>query len=75
MSKEVLFDIKNGVGLITLNRQERLNALTHNMVKLISKNLINWEKDDKIKCVIIEGSGGKAFCAGGDVVLLRNTVL
>ncbi len=75
MTDEVLFKIENGVGVITLNRPERLNALTHDMIKLISSNLIDWEQDNSIKSVIIEGSGEKAFCAGGDVVSLRNQVL
>ena len=38
MTDEVLFKIENGVGVITLNRPERLNALTHDMIKLISSN-------------------------------------
>ena len=36
---------------------------------------VKCENDDDIKCVIIEGSGEKAFCAGGDVVSLRKQVL
>ena len=75
MTDEVLFQVKNGVGVITLNRPERLNALTYNMIKSISNHLIDWEQDNEIKSVIIEGAGEKAFCAGGDVVSLRNQVL
>ena len=75
MTDEVLFQVKNGVGVITLNRPERLNALTYNMIKSISNHLIDWEQDNDIKSVIIEGAGEKAFCAGGDVVSLRNQVL
>ena len=75
MTDEVLFQVENGVGVITLNRPERLNALTYNMIKSISNHLIDWEQDNDIKSVIIEGAGEKAFCAGGDVVSLRNQVL
>ena len=75
MTDEVLFQVDNGVGVITLNRPERLNALTYNMIKSISNHLIDWEQDHDIKSVIIEGAGEKAFCAGGDVVSLRNQVL
>ncbi len=75
MEEEVIFKVQNGVGVITLNRPDRLNALTFNMVKSISKHLISWEKDDNIKTVIIEGAGEKAFCAGGDVVNLRRQVI
>ena len=49
MEEEVIFKVQNGVGVITLNRPDRLNALTFNMVKSISKHLISWEKDDNIK--------------------------
>ena len=48
MQEEVLYNVKNGVGIITLNRPDRLNALTFIMVQSISQNLVNWEKDDKI---------------------------
>ncbi len=75
MNEEVFFKVENSVGIITLNRPDRLNALTYNMVKSISINLDEWEKNDHIKAVIIEGSGEKAFCAGGDVVNLRKNVL
>ncbi len=75
MTDEVLFKVENGVGIITLNRPERLNALTYGMIKSISSHVIDWEQDNNIKSVIIEGAGEKAFCAGGDVVSLRNQVL
>ena len=42
MNEEVLFKVENGVGIITLNRPERLNALTYNMVKSILNHLENW---------------------------------
>ncbi len=75
MNDEVLFNIINGVGIITLNRPERLNALSYNMIKLIRTHLNKWEEDHTIKIIIIEGAGEKAFCAGGDVVHLRKQVL
>ena len=72
---EVIFVEENGVGIITLNRPERLNAITHPMVKKINHHLNVWEKNDGIKCIIIEGAGDRSFCAGGDVVKLRKEVL
>ena len=64
-SNEVLFQVKNNVGLITLNRPKALNALNLNMGKAIYAQLKEWEKS--LNLVLIEGSGGKAFCAGGDI--------
>ena len=67
---EVLFEKKGVVGLITLNRPKALNALTHNMVKLMDAQLRNWSEDDSIDVVVIVGAGEKAFCAGGDIRVL-----
>jgi len=75
MQDEVIFTEDNGVGVITLNRPERLNALTYSMVQQINKNLNSWEINDHINCIIIEGAGDRSFCAGGDVVKLRKEVL
>ena len=58
MQDEVIFTEDNGVGVITLNRPDRLNALTYSMVQKINKNLNSWEINDNINCIIIEGAGG-----------------
>lgn len=75
MQNEVIFSEDNGVGIITLNRPDRLNALTYSMVDLINQNLSLWETNNDINCVVIEGAGDRSFCAGGDVVKLRKEVL
>lgn len=67
MNKEILFSQDSGVGVITLNRPDVLNALSTDMCLKLDKMLKDWEADDEIKVVIIEGAGEKAFCAGGDV--------
>lgn len=64
---EVLFETKDGKGLITLNRPKALNSLSLNMVRLISPQLTKWDKDANIKMIIIKSNNEKAFCAGGDV--------
>ena len=46
MQDEVIFTEDNGVGVITLNRPDRLNALTYSMVQKINKNLDYWEVND-----------------------------
>ena len=53
MQNEVMFVEDNNVGIITLNRPERLNALTYSMVEQISQTLSLWETDENISCVII----------------------
>ncbi|XP_076165045.1 3-hydroxyisobutyryl-CoA hydrolase isoform X2 [Ptiloglossa arizonensis] len=71
--KDMQVDIENDVlikdignkGIITLNRPKALNALNLSMVDKIYPVLKKWEFSKKL--VIIEGTGEKAFCAGGDV--------
>jgi enoyl-CoA hydratase len=64
---EILFEIKNGLGFITLNRPHALNALTLDMVKAMQQKLSSWRDDDTIKAVVVNSNSEKAFCAGGDV--------
>jgi enoyl-CoA hydratase/carnithine racemase len=67
---EILFDVKDGLGLITLNRPKALNALTHGMILELERVIPGWEKDPAIKAVVLRGAGDRAFCAGGDVTNL-----
>lgn len=64
---EILFERRGAVGLITLNRPKALNALTHAMCLRMATQLAAWAIDDGITCVIIRGTGDRAFCAGGDI--------
>lgn len=64
---EVLFERRGAVGLITLNRPKALNALTHGMCLEMKSQLDRWAEDAEIQCVVIRGTGGRAFCAGGDI--------
>ena len=65
--KELVAQKENGVVTVTLNRPEALNALTLEMVRLLSFALTRWEADKKVKAVVFKGAGDRAFCAGGDV--------
>lgn len=67
---EVICRKRGAAGHILLNRPQALNALTLGMVRDIAAALDAWERDPEIKCVVVEGAGGKAFCAGGDIRLL-----
>ena len=72
---EVLFEKRGGVGLITLNRPKALNALNQPMVLDIHPKMIEWADDDDVQAVVIQAAGEKAFCAGGDILWLRNNGL
>jgi len=55
------------LGLITLNRQNTLNALNHEMFLSLDHHLAKWSTDPAIKAVVIRAAPGRAFCAGGDL--------
>lgn len=62
----ILFEIKNSIAFITLNRPEKFNAFTREMALLLQEKLDECEKNISVRCVYITGSG-KAFCAGQDL--------
>ena len=63
------------LGLITLNSPETLNSLTLSMIDLISPQLDKWAERKDIVCVIIESVGDRAFCAGGDIRALYESMI
>jgi enoyl-CoA hydratase len=58
---------KGNIGLITLTRQQALNALNHSMFLALGKQLTEWDQSNTIKAVVIRAAEGRAFCAGGDI--------
>ncbi len=66
-SNEILFSLEGKSGIVILNRERALNALTVGMVRALDAQLRAWETDNRVKRIIIEGAGEKAFCAGGDI--------
>ncbi|TFK13609.1 disks large-associated protein 3 [Platysternon megacephalum] len=64
---EVLLEKRGCAGVITMNRPKALNALNLSMIRQIYPQLKTWEKDPETFLIIIKGTGGKAFCAGGDI--------
>lgn len=64
---EILFEVKDGLGVMTLNRPKVLNSLSHTIILEMERMMPQWEKDPAIKAVILRGAGDRAFCAGGDV--------
>ena len=63
------------IGRITLNRPRALNALDPAMIAALIAVLAGWRDDPAVHAVVIEGAGGRAFCAGGDVRAMRDAVL
>jgi enoyl-CoA hydratase/carnithine racemase len=64
--KTFLYEASEGVGWITLNRPERLNALTFEVYRELTDAFAALKRDREVRAVVITGAG-RAFCSGGDV--------
>lgn len=69
--ENIILEKKEETGILTINRPSVLNTLNTKTLLEIEEALIKLEKDDKVKVVIITGSGEKAFCAGADLKELK----
>jgi len=75
----VIFDeltTENGfkIGHATLTKPASLNALDLPMINLLTPQLEKWQQDPKIAMVILDESGERAFCAGGDIVSMYKSM-
>ena len=71
---ELLATVRAGVATVTLNRPAALNALTFGMIRGLAEWLERWRTDDAVRTVVLRGAGEKAFCAGGDIRALHDSV-
>ncbi len=67
----LLAEVRDGVAWVTLDRPSALNALSLAMLEGLTQWLDAWERDDRVRLVVLRGAGDKAFCAGGDIRELR----
>jgi len=72
MGKSIIFEEKNKIGIITLNREQVLNAWNKDMRLQICNIFKEIKKEKKLRAVILTGAGKKAFCAGQDLNELKN---
>jgi enoyl-CoA hydratase/carnithine racemase len=66
MTDVIRYEVTDRIATITLNRPERMNAFTWEMVDAWAAALTEAQSDDKVFVVIVTGAG-KAFCSGGDI--------
>jgi len=64
---EILFDRRGAAGIVTLNRPQALNAVTHGMVRALRAKLDAWQDDPSVTRVVVVAAGERAFSAGGDL--------
>lgn len=68
---DVIFEVRDGEGRITLNRPRSINALTIGMLADIGEKLSDWLDDDRVERVRLTGAGERGLCSGADVRALR----
>ena len=65
--QEVIYEVKNFVATITINRPKTLNAFTGDTIKEMERLLAQAGNDPKVGVIVLTGTGERAFCVGGDV--------
>jgi enoyl-CoA hydratase len=68
--QNIIAEVRGRVGLVTLNRPERLNALNDALMDELGDALTGFDRDDAIGSIVITGSE-KAFAAGADIAAMR----
>jgi enoyl-CoA hydratase len=66
---------EGAVGTLLMNRPKTLNALDLAMIRGFQSALDAWTGDAAVRLVVLEGAGGRAFCAGGDVRSIRESAI
>ena len=78
-SSTVLAERRRHLGILTLNRPKALNALSLEMIRALTAQLLSWRHDDEVGAVLLRGANreGKApaFCAGGDIRYFHQAAL
>jgi enoyl-CoA hydratase/carnithine racemase len=72
--EHILVDREDGVGIVTLNRPDKLNAMNRKLSSELREAVKAFDADDAIGCIVITGAGERAFSAGGDIHEQRRTI-
>jgi len=67
MSGDLLESREAGIVTLTLNRPEKLNALTKDLWRRLGEALRRLDGDEEVRCIVLRGAGGKAFSPGNDI--------
>lgn len=70
--KNILFNVEDGIAVITFNRPKALNAMNAETLTELMDAATICKKDESIKALILTGSGDKAFVAGADIAQMQN---
>ena len=69
--QEVVYNVEDGVAVVTLNRPDRLNAMTLTMAGEIRAAMQQATDDDQVRVIVLTGAG-RGFCAGADAARLQS---
>ncbi|MGW9630048.1 enoyl-CoA hydratase/isomerase family protein [Agromyces sp. NPDC055520] len=67
MSDHISASVADGVGHVTLDRPQALNALSYEMIRELAVIFEAWRDDTEVGVVVLDGAGERGFCAGGDI--------
>jgi enoyl-CoA hydratase/carnithine racemase len=71
MSEDLLYEANHGIGRITFNRPQVLNAFTFEMYERMAEICRQMEGDSSVRALVLTGAGGKAFASGTDISQFR----
>ncbi len=72
MTEEILYEVSDGVAVVTFNRPQARNALTFGMYSRLAEICRDAPEADGLKAIIVCGAGDKAFAAGTDIAQFRS---
>ncbi len=67
MADELLYEVRDGVATLTLNRPEQRNALNAELLSALVDGVKRARDDPEVRAVVLTGAGEKVFCAGADL--------
>lgn len=65
--EHILLDREDGVGIVTLNRPDKLNAMNRKLSSELREAVKELDAEEAIGCIVVTGAGTRAFSAGGDI--------
>jgi len=71
LAADLLYEVRDGIGLITFNRPQARNSLTFGMYERLAEICANAGQDASLKVLILTGAGDKAFASGTDINQFR----
>ena len=67
MSDQISASVADGLGHVTLDRPQALNALSYEMIRELTDVFELWRDDSEVGVVVLDGAGERGFSAGGDI--------